>query len=158
SAHLKIGQIALKNISFNIPGLELTPFDGSVELLPSGGFGMIELNSTDQNLALQFMPQVGNYRVTVEASNWQPAWTQLRFSKFSADGVADENQVRFNQIEGELYGGSMKAVGVVEWSTQPIASGNFELEKIRLPLALSAIKSSASVDGSLNASASFLSK
>lgn len=158
SADLKIGQIALKNISFSVPGLELTPFDGSIELLPSGGFSIIELNSTDQDLVLQFMPQAGNYRVTVKASNWQPAGTKLRFSKFNADGVADANQVRFSQVDGVLYGGSVKAVGVVEWSAQPIASGNFELEKIRLPLALSDMSSSASVDGTLSASASFLSK
>lgn len=156
SDDLKVGQITLKNLTLGVPGFGAMVFDGNVERSAAGAFSQLELSGVEQNLALKLLPQDDNYRVSLQARNWQiPLANGLRFGTFNAAGITDGNQVRFSSMEGKLYGGSFKAAGVLEWSAQPIASGNFELEQVRLPLALSAMKSSAAVEGILNATATF---
>ncbi len=156
---LKIGQITLKDLTLSAPGFGVMAFDGSLDRSASGAFSRLELSGVEQNLTLELLPQDDNYRVHLQASNWQmPLVNGLRFDSFNAVGIADGNQVRFSSMEGELYGGSFKATGVLAWSAQPVASGNFELEQVRLPAVLSAMKSSAAVEGMLNATASFTSQ
>ncbi len=156
---LKIGQITLKGLTLSVPGFGAMVFDGNVERSAVGALSRLELSGVEQNLTLELLQQNGNCRVILRAGNWQmPVAGGLRFDNFSAVGIADSNQVRFSSMEGELYGGSFKATGVLAWSAQPVASGNFELEQIRLPAALSAMKSSAAVDGILNVTATFTSQ
>ncbi len=156
---LKIGQITLKGLTLSVPGFGAMVFDGNLERSAGGAFSRLELSGVEQNLTLELLPQDGNYRVNLQADNWQtPLANGLRFDNFNAVGIADGNQVRFSSMEGELYGGSFKATGVLAWSAQPVASGNFELEQVRLPAVLSAMKSSAAVEGTLNATATFTSQ
>ncbi|PKO74327.1 MAG: hypothetical protein CVU21_23975 [Betaproteobacteria bacterium HGW-Betaproteobacteria-15] len=156
---LKIGQITLKDLTLGVPGFGAMVFDGNLERSAAGAFSRLELSGVEQNLTLELLPQDGNYRVNLQADNWQtPLANGLRFDNFNAVGIADGNQVRFSSMEGELYGGSFKATGVLAWSAQPVASGNFELEQVRLPAVLSAMKSSAAVEGTLNATATFTSQ
>ena len=156
---LKIGQITLKGLTLSVPGFGAMVFDDNLERSAGGAFSRLELSGVEQNLTLELLPQDGNYRVNLQADNWQtPLANGLRFDNFNAVGIADGNQVRFSSMEGELYGGSFKATGVLAWSAQPVASGNFELEQVRLPAVLSAMKSSAAVEGTLNATATFTSQ
>ncbi|PKO93363.1 MAG: hypothetical protein CVU15_02100 [Betaproteobacteria bacterium HGW-Betaproteobacteria-1] len=156
---LKIGQITLKDLTLSAPGFGVMAFDGSLDRSASGAFSRLELSGVEQNLTLELLPQDDNYRVHLQASNWQmPLVNGLRFDSFNAVGITDGNQVRFSSMEGELYGGSFKATGVLAWSAQPVASGNFELEQVRLSPALSAMKSSAVIEGTLNATATFTSQ
>jgi hypothetical protein len=156
---LRIGQITLKDLTLSVPGFGAMVFDGNLERSAAGAFSRLELSGVEQNLTLELLPQDGNYRVNLQADNWQtPLANGLRFDNFNAVGIADGNQVRFSSMEGELYGGSFKATGVLAWSAQPVASGNFELEQVRLPAVLSAMKSSAAVEGTLNATATFTSQ
>ena len=156
---LKIQKISLKNISFKVPGLDLPAFDGNIEILPSGDFSTLVLSSADHNLTVQLTPQNGDYQVALNASSWKPPLgTPLQFSEFTAKGVASKHHIRLSQIEGSIYGGTFRAKGVIDWSGQPTASGNFQLENVSLPLALPAMGSIASVDGTLTASVSFMSR
>lgn len=156
---LKIGQIYLKGLTLGVPGLGAMVFDGNVERSAAGVFSRLELSGVEQNLTLELLPQDGNYRVNLQAGNWQtPLVNGLRFDSFNAVGISDGNQVRFSSMKGELYGGSFKATGVLAWSAQPVASGNFALEQVRLPAVLSAMKSSAAVEGMLNATVTFTSQ
>ena len=156
---LKIGQITLKDLTLSAPGFGAMAFDGNLDRSASGAFSRLGLSGVEQNLTLELLPQDDNYRVHLQASNWQmPLVNGLRFDSFNAVGITDGNQVRFSSMEGELYGGSFKATGVLAWSAQPVASGNFELEQVRLSPALSAMKSSAVIEGTLNATATFTSQ
>lgn len=159
SGDLKIGQIKLKGLTLGVPGFGAMVFDGNLERTAVGALSRLALSGVEQNLTLELLPQGVNYRVSLQAGNWQmPLVNGLRFDSFNAVGIADGNQVRFSSMEGELYGGSFKATGVLAWSAQPVASGNFELEQVRLPAVLSAMKSSAAVEGTLNATATFTSQ
>ncbi|MGZ8257776.1 MAG: hypothetical protein ACXWTR_01205 [Methylotenera sp.] len=156
---LKIEQIALKQVSFTVPGLELAPFDGKIARTTSGEFSNVELVSADRHLTLLLTPQNGNCAFTLTASIWQPPLVkQLELDEVTATGVISQSQASFSQIEAKAYGGTIKAQGMVDWSERLSASGNFELTKITLPRALSAFGASSSMDGTLNATATFTSR
>jgi len=159
SDKLKVEHITLKKISFRFSALELEPFDGKVELAPSGELSNVELVNAGRNLTLMLTPQNGSCVVTVTASNWQlPLLTQLEFDELTAKGVISQSQASFNQIEAKAFGGTIKAQGAIDWAGDLSASGNFELNKIRLPRLLAAFSSKVSMDGSLNATGSFASR
>ena len=155
---LKIERIALKQVSFTVPGLELAPFDGKVARTPSGEFSNVELFSVDRNLTLLLTPQNGSCAFTLTASIWQPPLVkQLELDEVTATGVISQSRASFTQIEAKAYGGTIKAQATVDWTERLSASGSFELTKITLQRALSAFGNSASAVGTLNASATFAS-
>jgi len=155
---LKVERIALKQVSFTIPGLELAPFDGKVARTPSGEFSNVELASVDRKLTLLLTPQNGSCAFTLTASIWQPPLVKpLELDEVTATGVISQSRASFTQIEAKAYGGTIKAQATVDWTERLSASGNFEMTKITLQRALSAFGNSASVVGTLNASATFTS-
>jgi hypothetical protein len=159
SGKLKIERIEFKRVSFRIPGLALTPFDGLVGQTSSGQFNYVELSSADKGLTIKLTPQNGSCGVELTASGWQsPLGGHLAFEELTARGMIGPDQVIFSQAEGRAYGGTFKAHGTVNWASGLTASGGFELSKANLPRALSDFGSSASMDGSLNVSATFSSK
>lgn len=156
---LSIGELELSDFTLQIPGLAAISFDGKVERSAAGDFSRLMLSALEQDLSLELLPQDGNCRVALQATNWKaPFAPGLQFSRFDAEAVADGKQLRFSRVEGELYGGSLRAEAVLAWTGQPIASGNFELQQVRLPQVLNAMLSSASIEGELDASATFSSR
>lgn len=155
---LNIEEVALKNVSFSIPGLELEPFEGRITGLAGSAIGLIELESDDRRLNLKFVPINSQYKVTVNAAAWQPPFdTHLEFAELNAEGLVDAQQIRFDQIKAKLYSGTMTANVVIDWAGEPSITGGFELEGLSLPVALSSMKSAASVNGTLQAKGSFAS-
>jgi hypothetical protein len=159
SDQLKVEHIALKKISFKVADLELEAFNGKVALTPSGELASVELVNAGGNLTLLLTPQNGSSAVTMTASNWQlPFLTQLEFDEFTASGLISQGQASFSQIEAKAFGGTVKAHGTLDWTSGLGTSGSFELIKARLPRLLTAFGSKASVDGPVNATATFSGK
>lgn len=153
---LSIGELELSDFTLQVPGLTAMTFDGTVERSAAGDFSRLTLSAVEQNVTLELQPQDGNYRVALQATNWKaPFAPGLQFGRIDAEAVTDGKQLRFSRMEGELYGGSLRAEAVLAWTGQPIASGNFELQQVRLPQVLNAMQSSASIEGELDASATF---
>jgi len=158
SGKLKIEKITLKQISFKVSDLEPEVFNGKVALTSTGALNNVELVNAGGNLTLLLTPQNGSAAVTLTASDWQPPiFKRLAFDEVTATGVISDNQLSFSQIEAKAFGGTIKAQGELNWDGRLSTSGNFELIKMTLPRALSAYDSSASIDGSLNATGVFTS-
>jgi len=159
SDQLKVEHIALKKISFKIADLELEAFNGKVALTPSGELNSVELVNANGNLTLLLSPQNAGSAVTMTASNWQlPLLTPLEFDELTASGQISQGQVSFGQIEAKAFGGTVKAQATLDWTGGLGTSGSFELIKTRLPRLFTAFGSKASVDGALNATATFAGK
>ncbi len=110
-------------------------------------------------MTVRITPQGGNFAVDLEASNWQPPLgTALQLSGLTAHGIATQHQIRFDRVEGRAYGGTLEGKGVVDWSSTPKASGQFELQGVNLASALAALGSQASIEGTLQAAGSFTSR
>ena len=158
SGKLKIEKITLKQISFKVSDLEPEAFNGKVALTSTGALSNVELVNAGGNLTLLLTPQNGSAAVTLTASDWQPPiFKRLAFDEVTATGVISQNQLSFSQIEAKAFGGTIKAQGELSWDGRLSTSGNFELIKMTLPRVLSAYDSSASIDGSLNATGVFIS-
>ena len=156
---LKIGQINLKNLSLKIRDLEIGPFEGRVGRTESNELSNIELNSTDHALSVQILPQGGTYEVVLTAANWPlPVNPKIVFDTLKARGVLNQNQINFSQFKGEIYGGSLMANVLVDWSNQWSASGSFNLTKANVLEMLKAFNSAASVDGKLDLAGNFACK
>ncbi len=159
SGKLRIVRIEFKRVTFSIPGLASPPFDGRVGLTPAGRLNHVELGSADKSLTIKLTPQAGSCGVELMAGGWQlPLGGRLTFETLAAKGVVGPDQAIFSQIEGRVYGGEFKAHGTVGWRRSLSASGGFELSGVDLSRALSDSGSSASVDGRLNAVATFSSQ
>ena len=151
---LEIGQITLKNLSFQLPGVE--PFYGKLERSPEGLLSRVELTNHEHNLTLVLTPQSGGCALALNASLWKPPLLNpLELDEVSATGVISQGQASLSQIEAKAYGGIIRAQGVLSWSGNLSTSGNFELIRITLPRLLSAFGSGASIDGMVNAKAVF---
>jgi hypothetical protein len=158
SGKLKIARITLKHISFRVSDLEPESFSGKVALTPSAELDHVELVNADGNITLLLTPQNGSAAVTLTASDWQPPlFKKLAFDEITAKGIISQNQISFSQVEAKAFGGIIKAQGELRWGGRLNTSGNFELIKMTLPRVLAAYDSGASVDGTLNANATFTS-
>lgn len=156
SGQLPLKRIQLKNITFQIPGLALPAFNGELVPAASGEIGSSEFSSADGSLTLRFTPQGAQQQVEVQASNWTPPLgTALQFSELRAQGVIEGKRARFDQIEGRVYGGTLRAKGTADWSADVAVAGSFEVEHASLARALSALDAHPAVEGDLSAKGSF---
>lgn len=158
SGKLNIARVSFKNVTLTIPELSPIPFDGRIELLPTGEFGPVELNSVDHSLSLQLQPENDAWKVTLDASGWQPPLsTWLKFDALHAEGYAEGRGARFDKVDGRAYGGTFTAKGTIAWAGRPTVSGNFKMENFELMQILTAAGSTASIEGRFDIAASFTS-
>ncbi len=147
---LKVAQINLKKVVLEIRDLELGTFDGKVELAESRELERFNLNNIDHTLSAQITPQGSSFDVALTGTNWPlPINPKVVFGELKARGTLNQSQINFSQIEGNIYGGSIKAKAVVDWSNEWSAAGNFDLSNATLPQMLSTFGSGASIDGKL---------
>lgn len=163
--NLKIEQVNLKNLILNIQDLQLEPFDGQLIFTESHALKNINLVSSSNALSVTISPQAGSYNISLKAANWAlPFNPKLVFSALDAKAVANQNQLVFSQITGEIVGGDLTAKAIINWPnsatniSQWSTTGNFNLSKADTPLLLTAFSSNVSVDGKLNLSGSFISQ
>lgn len=163
--NLKIEQVNLKNLILNIQDLQLEPFDGQLIFTESHALKNINLVSSSNALSVTISPQAGSYNISLKAANWAlPFNPKLVFSALDAKAVANQNQLVFSQITGEIVGGDLTAKAIINWPnsatniSQWSTTGNFNLSKADTPLLLTAFNSAVSVDGKLNLSGSFISQ
>lgn len=155
---LDIAHVTFKNVTLTIPELSPIPFDGRIELLPTGEFGPVDLDSVDRSLSLQLQPENDAWKVTLDASSWQPPLsTWLKFDALHAEGYAEGREARFDKIEGRAYGGTFTAKGMIAWAGRPTVSGSFKMENFELMQVLTAAGSAASIEGRFDIAASFTS-
>jgi AsmA-like C-terminal region len=160
--NLKVEQINLKNLTLTIRDLTLEPFDGKVALTETGALGAIELVSSNNALSVVIMPLGGEYEIALKAANWALPFNQkIVFGTLNAKGLASENQIKFSQIEGEMYGGNLTGQANIAWpkdGSQWSGAGDFRLENAFSEQLLNNFGSAVVVDGKLALNGSFSSK
>lgn len=153
---LKFDRIFLKGSSIKIPNLELSPINGDIKLSPSGELRNATLVTDDHKLMIKITPNNQTYEIDLVAKAWQPPLGfPVIFDQLSAKAEADSNQISFSQIEGTLYGGTIKAQMTVNWANAWNVSGNFELSRVNLQEIIPKFSSDITLKGKLNANANF---
>lgn len=158
ASNLDIKQIHLKDIVFKIKDLDLGAFDGKV-IFSARALSTLDLISNDQTLKAQITPQGGNHEITLSASNWAlPTSPKLVFSALNAKGIASQDALNFNQINGEFFGGNIKANMLLDWANGWAATGAFDLSDTNTSQLLKAFSAPISVDGKLKLTGNFASR
>lgn len=130
--HVRVEEIAFKNISLQTPEFKLKPFSGEVKLSDNHAQEVV-LHDEGHTLQAQITPSAAGYKVAIEASDWQPPLgAPVVFDNLQAQGVAQGHALRFDHIEAEFNGGKLKASMNLDWSAIWQASGEFDLQQVRL--------------------------
>lgn len=138
--------ISLTNISIKLPELELPAFDAEVALTENGALETATL--TAKNISADIKPANDYLTVNIAAQDWQmPLGSPLTFSDLNAKGIVRQGKLELNQIEGLLYGGTMKGRLTLDWLQEWNVHGNFELANINLGQATSDVSESAHLQG-----------
>ncbi|HZV97878.1 MAG TPA: AsmA-like C-terminal region-containing protein [Methylophilaceae bacterium] len=149
---LKIEQILLKQALIKGQDPELPVFNGKLELGESGQLIEAKLATSERGLSVTIVPRDGHYEISVEANEWKsPFVSNLLFDELNAKGITNGEQIRFDQIEGKLYGGDIKGSMTVSWAGPWNVSGKLTLSKLNLQEATHAINGAEMLKGRLNA-------
>ena len=112
--NLKLEQVNLKNLTFNIQDLPLESFDGQLIFTELHALKNIDLVSSSNALFVMISPQAGSYDISLKAANWPlPFNPKIIFNALDAKGTISQNQIEFSQITGEMYGGNLAAKAVI---------------------------------------------
>lgn len=123
--------IRLQNVTIKVPDMELPSFDAESTLDQQGA--LVHATLTANNISAEIKPQGEHKVLSMQAQNWQlPIGAPLLFDELTAQGTIMDTQVDFSKIEGSLYGGSLKGILSIDWSSGWKAAGNFELAKVDL--------------------------
>jgi hypothetical protein len=156
---LKVEDLHLKNIKINIRDVDLGVFDGKLKLSESRQLEGIDLISTDNTLNVTILSSDIVNNLMLNAHNWTlPLGPKVVFSRLTARGVANQDGINFSNVSGELYGGSMNAKLLVDWSSRWQVSGSVDLIGVNTAQMLSAVNSPSLVEGKLKLSGNFSSK
>lgn len=160
--NVKVEQINIKNLMLTIRDLTLEPFDGKVALTETGALAAIELVSSNNALSVVIKPQNSEYEIVLKAANWVLPFNQkIVFGALNAKGVSSADQIKFSQIEGEIYGGKLTGQANIGWPDsggQWSGAGDYKLENAYAEQLLSAFGSAVTIDGKLTLSGSFSSR
>jgi hypothetical protein len=156
SGKLKLDQISLTKLSIKIKNGSVPEFDGKITLDSAGRLAVAHFNSVDHSLEMEVSPKADSYSISIDANEWQPPFMpSIVIGQLHAEGLTSDSQVQFSTIEGSLYGGSIKASMLLDWSNGWSANGDLELTKINLEELSTALSSIQSLKGRLNSQGHF---
>ena len=148
-------EIAFNKIKLQAPDLNLKTFNGTIKLTDNQ-VEHIALRDESRRMQAKITPVANGYRVTIEATDWtSPIGAPLVFDSLKAEGIAQEHALRLERIDAALHGGKLTGSMSLDWSAVWQATGDFELEKVRLQEVSPAFSSVVHLKGHLNAKGSY---
>ena len=125
-------------------------FDADIVLIDSNAFNNATL--TADGIQVNISPKNNTHTVEIRAHDWAPPTNPaLRLEQLSAKGTVTANQIDLQQIEGRLFGGTLRGELTVDWASPWKAEGRVVLAKINLSEATPAISEHTRLQGKLHA-------
>ena len=125
-------------------------FDADIVLIDSNAFNNATL--TADGIQVNISPKNNTHTVEIRANDWAPPTNPaLRLEQLSAKGTVTANQIDLQQIEGRLFGGTLRGELTVDWASPWKAEGRVVLAKINLSEATPAISEHTRLQGKLHA-------
>lgn len=148
---LNMQAISFKQVKLIVREFALGTFDGDIRLNATQGLAGIEMKNPDKTLSIDIMPQAQHYSIVLTAKDWAtPVNSKLVLDELNARGTLADNQVDFEQINGEIYGGKLTAKASVDWAKAWQISGDFKLSQANTADMLKAFASTGSVIGKMS--------
>lgn len=153
---VKVEKVLLSHVTLEAPAMKLGPLSMAVNLADSGGLADALINSDDGKLKLAVRPEQDIYRLDLSASKWQPpAGPALVFDELHIQGEASPADLKLKQIDGKLYGGSIRGRSTLGWKDNWRMDGKLQAQQIELQRLVPVFTKDVAVSGRLNATADF---
>ena len=97
-----------------------------------------------------------NFDLKLSAQHWRfPVGPAFQFDALNIAGAVDSEALRLRDIDGKLYGGTLKGAAELNWKSGWRLSGDLKGQRVALESLLPLFNSKARVSGQLNAQARF---
>lgn len=148
----RLKHITLKNVMIQIPGQELPTFDAELTLNTEGTMASATLKA--KNISAEVVPAESGMTTNILGQNWQlPMGAPIQFDELTAKGSIGNEKLELQELEGILYGGSIKGWMTVDWSQGWNLTGTFQLANINLAEATPSVSEFAQLQGRVYATA-----
>lgn len=116
---VRIEKIGLNRVMLESSGMALPLFSVAVNINSDGGLKNVLLASDDGKLKLEATPVSGsNFDLKLSARQWRlPAGPAFQFDVLNIAGVVDSEALRLRDIDGKLYGGTLKGAAELNWKS-----------------------------------------
>ena len=154
---VRIEKIGLNHVTLESPSMALPLFSVAVNLNSDGDLKNVLLASDDGKLKLDATPVSGSdFDLKLTAQQWRfPVGPPLQFDMLNITGAVDSEALRLRDIDGKLYGGTLKGAAELNWKSGWRFSGDLKGQRVALKSLLPLFNSKARVSGQLNAKARF---
>lgn len=153
---VKIGKVALHHVTLESPAMKLGPLGIDVNLADSGDLAEVLVTSDDGKLKLAVKPEKEIFLLDLSASKWQPpVGPALVFDELHIQGAASAAGLKLKQIDGRLYGGSIKGQAALGWKDSWRLDGKLQSQQLDLQRLVPLFSRDVTVSGRLNATATF---
>ncbi|GAO37255.1 hypothetical protein SCT_2673 [Sulfuricella sp. T08] len=157
---VRIEKIGLNHVTLDSPGIALPLFSVAVNMNSDGDLKNVLLASDDGKLKLGATPISGSdFDLKLSAQQWRfPVGPAFQFDVLNIAGVVDNEALRLRDIDGKLYGGTLKGAAELNWKSGWKLSGDLKGQRVALESLLPLFNSKARVSGQLNVKAKFAMK
>lgn len=154
---VRIEKVGLNHVTLESPGMALPLFSVAVNMNSDGGLKNALLASDDGKLKLDATPISGSdFDLKLNAQQWRlPVGPAFQFDELKIAGVVDSEALRLKDIDGKLYGGTLKGAVELNWKSGWRLSGDLKGQRVAVESLLPLFNSKARVSGRLNAKARF---
>ena len=156
---ITIQNIRLHHVSVGLKKMTLGPFEGDIRLGNEGGFEQANIATEDSKLKMVIKPEKGSFRIEAIGKNWQPpVGPGLMFNELYILALANQNELDVDEINGNLYGGTIKGDARLSWTNGWRLSGLLHTDRVELKELVPLFSKETTVSGKLNADVAYLMK
>lgn len=124
---IHLASFKIRNLSIGSGDKTIGPASAVVNLKADGTFKEITFSDTTGNAELTIKPVGDKFSMALDAHNWVlPGKYPLRFEQVVMKGVADENGMLIDEINGLIFGSPALGQAQLTWGAEWKLSGNLE--------------------------------
>lgn len=153
---IQVEKIFLKNAKLDLRGMQLPLLNMDIDLASGSTFKHALISSADNAISIDVLPKGETFDIKISAKNWQPPLAlKPTFDELNAKATATREGMAINDIEGRLYGGTIKGTATVKWDNRWNVAGDFNLSRVDLEGATPALSDNLALRGRLDAKATY---
>ena len=154
---VRIEKIGLNHVTLESPSMALPQFSVAVNMNSDGNLKNAQFASNDGKFKLDATPiSENNFDLKFTAQQWRfPVGPAFQFDVLNIVGAIDSEALKLRNIDGKLYGGTLRGAAELNWKSGWRLSGDVKGQRVALESLLPLFNSKAHVSGQLDAKAKF---
>lgn len=153
---IQVEKIHLKNAKLDLRGMQLPLLNMDIDLASGSTFKHALISSADNAINIDVLPKGETFDIKIAAKNWQPPLAlKPTFDELNAKATATREGMAISDIEGRLYGGTIKGAATVKWDNRWNVAGDFNISRVDMEGATPALSDNLTLRGRLDAKATY---